>query len=524
MLHTSTRRSFRLASLSTAALALPALLLVAPANAQFSSDPASPAILAGGPADQVQAKVVPIPSGGFYMSWYDSSAGYDPWVQRYDADGNPMWPGAGVRALDTSFSSTEDYGLTMDAAGNAVVVTRRSSPALGIVAQAISPSGVVLWGTDGILLSTTTSVNSPKAGRAGDGAAVAGWTEGSRAKVMRLNADGTPAWATPSSITDGSATTILSDLQPGEGGNVIASAVRYTTFTGAKTLQAQKYDASGAALWVATNVRVFTTGSVQTGNFPSFLPDGQGGAIFAWYTVSPLQCRVQWVAPDGALRFGTNGVASSTDTSREGVSPSVAFDSAAGVIYTAWPTHVPNSSIFGVRGNAFDQAGTPLWGAAGAQLVPEETLFEIATVNTAVLNGSPVFLWVRTTAFDQDTLYARKFDSAGLPMWDNPSQLTTVMGIGRMQSRTMPANPAWVLTNFEKSGTGTDIAAIRLNDDGSIGIPAGCGDLNGDGVTNGADLGQLLAAWGTNSAAADLDHDGTVSGADLGILLSCWTN
>jgi len=505
-------------------VALPALLLASPAAAQFSSDPANPAILAGGPADQVQAKIVAIPSGGFYMSWYDSSAGYDPWVQRYDADGNPMWPGAGVRALDTSFTSTEDYGLTMDNAGNAVVVTRRSSPSLGIVAQAISPSGVVLWGADGILLSTTTSVNAPKAGRAGDGAAVAGWSEGSRAKVMRLNADGTPAWATPSTITDGSASTFLADLQPGEGGNVIASAVRYITFSGAKTLQAQKYDATGAALWVATNVRVFTTGSVQTGNFPAFLPDGQGGAIFSWYTVSPLQTRIQWVAPDGTLRFGTNGVVGSTDTSREGVAPSVAFDQAAGIIYTSWPTHVPNTSIFGVRGNAFDQTGTPLWGAAGAQLVPEETLYEIAQVNTAVLSGEPICLWVRTTAFGQDTLYAQRFTNAAAAVWANPSQLTTVMDIGRLASRTMPTNPAWVLTNFEKAGTGTDIAAIRLNDDGSIGIPTGCGDLNGDGITNGADLGLLLAAWGTNSAAADLDHDGTVNGADLGILLSCWTN
>ncbi|MCA9284867.1 MAG: hypothetical protein KDA22_06625 [Phycisphaerales bacterium] len=49
------------------------------------------------------------------------------------------------------------------------------------------------------------------------------------------------------------------------------------------------------------------------------------------------------------------------------------------------------------------------------------------------------------------------------------------------------------------------------------------GDLNGDGIVDGADLGLLLAAWGTDDAAADLDGSGTVDGADLGLMLGLWT-
>jgi hypothetical protein len=52
--------------------------------------------------------------------------------------------------------------------------------------------------------------------------------------------------------------------------------------------------------------------------------------------------------------------------------------------------------------------------------------------------------------------------------------------------------------------------------------PALPGDLNGDGQVNGADLGILLANWGT-AGAGDLNSDGTVDGADLGALLSNWT-
>ncbi|MHC4976443.1 MAG: hypothetical protein ACYTF7_07535 [Planctomycetota bacterium] len=47
-------------------------------------------------------------------------------------------------------------------------------------------------------------------------------------------------------------------------------------------------------------------------------------------------------------------------------------------------------------------------------------------------------------------------------------------------------------------------------------------DFNIDGNTNGADLGLLLAAWGTSTPLYDLNDDGNVDGADLGLLLSGW--
>jgi hypothetical protein len=49
------------------------------------------------------------------------------------------------------------------------------------------------------------------------------------------------------------------------------------------------------------------------------------------------------------------------------------------------------------------------------------------------------------------------------------------------------------------------------------------GDLNDDGRVNGADLGLMISAWGTNDPAADLNGDGTVNGGDLGLLIANWT-
>jgi hypothetical protein len=45
------------------------------------------------------------------------------------------------------------------------------------------------------------------------------------------------------------------------------------------------------------------------------------------------------------------------------------------------------------------------------------------------------------------------------------------------------------------------------------------GDLNGDGLVDTADLGQLISSFGTSSLIADINGDCTVNTADLGILI-----
>ena len=52
------------------------------------------------------------------------------------------------------------------------------------------------------------------------------------------------------------------------------------------------------------------------------------------------------------------------------------------------------------------------------------------------------------------------------------------------------------------------------------GVP---GDLNGDNIINGADLGLMLNYFGTDNPLADLNGDFLVDGGDLGQLLSYWT-
>lgn len=63
---------------------------------------------------------------------------------------------------------------------------------------------------------------------------------------------------------------------------------------------------------------------------------------------------------------------------------------------------------------------------------------------------------------------------------------------------------------------------VEVSQSGPECPPPLVGDLDGDGVVNGADLGIMLTSWGS-AGAGDLNGDGIVDGADLGIILTSWT-
>ncbi len=92
-----------------------------------------------------------------------------------------------------------------------------------------------------------------------------------------------------------------------------------------------------------------------------------------------------------------------------------------------------------------------------------------------------------------------------------------------------------IQSSFSFAGIATDAEGVTIGPDGTIYVvgetpllyvlkPATSkcpADLSRDGSVDGADLGILLAAWGS-SGPGDLNDDGVVDGADLGMLLAAW--
>jgi hypothetical protein len=510
-------------------------LAIAPAAfPDWSTDPSANTPVAVAPNDTVEPKVValPGPTGeGCYVSWYDNrGGGYDVYLQRFDRMGNPLWAANGIQIADTTFSSVEDYGLAADASGHAVLAFRdtrfggTSAPACTVTR--VSPDGVQVWGPNGKQVTLPgVGANKPEVCVASDGDIVAAWIQGSGTAMQRLSPEGTLRWATPKLLT-ATGSLFTTDIQPsGATGSVIVSLLSYTTFTGPKTLRCMKVNADGTNAWPAL-VPVFTTGSLQFGNFPSFVPNNDGGAFFAWYTTSPLQVFAQRISGSGAPMWGTNGIAVATTAGRDRTSPSLALEPATGQLLVAWVEELPPpQNGTSCRAQLFDSAGTRLWTNAGAEVTPMTASYDTQDVVAQWFDYKPTVVQSTYSSFNSAVLSARQFSLKGKPTWT-----TVVCNHPTAHSDTACAavNESLVVVWEDPRNDSNDLYGGAVNTDGTLGPPPTEGDpadLNGDGVVNAADLAILLGAWGPASPGtpADINGDGEVNAADLTILLSSWS-
>ncbi len=444
------------------------------ARGQWSDDPAANLVIADRSGEQVQTKIVPTADGGCYVSWFDNSApgGYDVYLQRLDAAGVEQWAHDGVLVADRGFSSTQDYGLGIDTAGNALLAFRDDSGMnVQIAAAKVSPAGTLLWGLGGIQVTATADfVAAPKIAGTSDGNAVVAWTQDSDVVAHKLDPNGAPFWGSAVTLAPASGSFAASDLQAADAGNAIVSFVHSD---GPRHLWAQKLaSADGVSLWPAAHVKVYDAagGSLQFGNFPSFLPDGSGGAVFAWYTSGPsLQVRAQRVLSAGTEAFAHNGVEASTDAARLRVGPAVAWDGASQEMLLFWTELNGAQSQFGVYGQKLDAAGARQWGASAKELVPLGSE-EISQVRALPWAGGAAVAWAETVAFGNQPIHATRVDGAGDFVWapaivDLATSATGTSRLAAAESTSGFAIFAWSDGDF---GT-FDVLAQNLNPDGTLG-------------------------------------------------------
>ena len=123
------------------------------------------------------------------------------------------------------------------------------------------------------------------------------------------------------------------------------------------------------------------------------------------------------------------------------------------------------------------------------------------TANDIVQSGSQCTVRVRAGDCDND----------GICDWD---EIVAAGALGDCNDNGVP-------DDCDLAQGGADINANGVLDACEAIAP---GDINGDGVVNAADLGLLLAAWGSkNPAAADISGDGVVDAQDLSMLMAAWS-
>jgi hypothetical protein len=451
-------------------------------------DPAQPLVIANRSGQETQAKIVPRADGGFYLSWFDDTDdGFDVRLQRLDGDGNEMWPHNGILVSDRSYSSTTDYGLSIDSAGNALLAFQCCSATSNesVLVYRIDETGASLWGANGVTVTTASEdVLISSVTGTSDGNVVAAWMNGSaQLRAQKLDAGGAPLWGTSGITLPGPASGLkfLADIKPGLNGDAIVAWSNQAGST--RILRAQKFaSADGAVLWGTDGVRVSESGNLQAGYFPKILVDGAGGAVFAYYDIvgASATTRVQHLDADGVRLFGDDGVLATTEPVNMHVNPAAQFDPVTGTTNVLWiDTLVITGGVQlnGLYAQRIDATGTRQFGDSGLEIVPMTVATDGAQAlsQTVVLPAPAGFLaaWVtgNTSVVEQPISVVRIAENGDLP-WNQPKLLkpgtTTSSRLVGATSTLGYAAFAWCDSPTGDSET-LDILARNLQYNGEFG-------------------------------------------------------
>jgi hypothetical protein len=517
--------------------------LAGEARAQWSIDAASPLRVAEGSGEQVIPKIARTADGGAYVAWFDNanSAGYDVRLQRLDALGNAQWAAGGILVIDCNFTSTQDYDLEVDQAGNAVVSSRDNVVVDGvtrIVVQKVDPAGNKLWGSTGTIVSSGTSnVSNPKLAILSDGATGVAWAQDSTIVMSRVDSAGV-AQVTRTIVEAGRPMSI-SDACAGPDGSMIVMWVRAsgTGFSANRWLYAQRYSAGLIEQWPSTvaapanAVGVFVNtinaagasvaGSLQIAYFPTIRPDGQGGFVAGWYeNGSRRQAYIQHVLNDGTLRFAAPGLSSNTLSTRISVGMGFDYDVANDRYLLAWSeSNASPQGNYSLGAQRFDATGAAAW-PGNVNIINPGDATTVSFVNPLIgPSGAFVFgfQWTDPSGSLDATVRGACLADDGSLTWSK--NVNTSSGAkSRMVSTLSSAGKPLIAYGVGGAGT-TDIAAQRVLPDGTLGfcladVGSSGGGQQPDDLLDNNDFVVFINYFFENDPRADLGGEGGVAQSD----------
>lgn len=500
------------------------LIFSASVFAQWPDTPESNLHICSANGEQAISKIVSTSDGGCYVSWFDTrGGGYDVYMQRLDASGNSLWKSDGILIADRNYSWVMDFDLDVDASGNAVVAYRQNvSGGDSIVVTSVGESGEIRWNKT--VQNAGPFVASPVI-TAIDYDIVVGWISDSDSKFQRLNANGMQQWLSPFTVTDPAGGSFeVADIHPSINGSVITSFVQYTTFLGTKRMYVQRIGSQGNAIW-STPAAVMSSNSLQIGAYPDFVEDGEGGGMFTWYGVSPLQAYASHILLDGSNAYGGSVQIASSSGATQRVDPVGVRDEDEFVIF--FRPQDNNQGSDGIAAQRLASDGTLLWGNAGVSLKPTSSSPQYGSFAATQTDQGSVLFFAESPSFGNDVLNGVGLDEYGKMLWKSAfiSVASTPSGKSRI-AVSSTGDGALLAWQDDRNGS-NDIYGQRVNSDGTLGEDSSCiGDIDGDNYVGVTDLLSIIDYWGVcpvkGSCDADVDADGLVGVSDLLVIIDRW--
>ncbi len=395
------------------------------------------------PGDQLQPVTVPDGSGGMFVAWNDGrGVGEDIYVQRVDANGNPLWAQGGIVACNAT-GTQNDVQMISDGAGGVILGWWDFRSGISLYAQRIDAAGTRLWATNGVAITTLT------------------------------------CWHSFSMSSDGF-------------NGAIFTYERCGTTTGLD-IGAQRVNSAGSVRWGTTGVVVCAAANDQTSPGVSVTDDGSGSCIVSWAddregTQIGNSIYAQKISSAGAMLWPGGGLPVSLYVAASNQWPvRVHGDGADGAVLTWYDAGIGTYKVWQQRVNGLGQSqwttgGIRVCTALGSQYYPEVCRDG---------NGGSIVVWYDQRSDPLGDLYAQRISSTGTLQWD-PSGVPVCLAPEEQYQYSIGAdgaNGAFVVWQDARADTASDIYAQHITDTGAW----TWGDANGVAIGQ-APLYQVMAS------------------------------
>ncbi len=454
--------------------------------AQWSDDPTqnSPIALASG--EEAIPKVATSVNGFTYISWFSNESGnYNVRLQKLDVFGNNLWADEGLLVSDNpAMTWLTDWDMTVDQEDYAILAFQDiRNGDNDVFAYRISPDQEFVWGTDGIEMSTGPAFDaSPKVCVTNSGNAVFAWQADDVVILQKISPTGIKLWGENGMTLSGSNTFSWPQLLPVSDDDVI---LKYFEDSGpiwapTRHVFAQRYDSDGNAVW-DTETTISNAGGISawTQVF-SFINDGNDGFFIAWHDDRDFNnlssVFVQQVSSDGQVLLGDDGTEASTMAGRHNFYPYLALPEGSDEIFVFWNEMDGDQNNRGIYGQKISESGDRLWTDNGKAFI------EISSTNVypfAASQSDMNMMVFYEQYFDglNAGIYTMQIDSDGEFVWENDFVVMSTV----QSEKVHPVaghmyNDQWIAVWEDSRNGGRDIYGQNIKIDGTLGpvtIPAG---------------------------------------------------
>jgi len=446
-------------------------------SAQWSTDPAAPQSLGSG----VQAQVAATSDGGVYVAWL-SNGNYHVYLQRMNSLGEPQLGDNGMVVSDNanaSWIAVYHLNLAVDSEDNAIITTvDQRTGVWEVYAWKIAPDGSMLWGDDGVALTTASTSNmSPRLTVLPDNSVVVTCTHNDNTVFFqRISATGALLWGTGILIADNNANLLSPQPIVSGNGDVLIQWVRQTgpVWAADSELYLQKYDYDGNPQWsnpiVAAGPVVFPMGNWSQQS----VADADSGSFSAWTEMSgnAQSAVVQHISGDGALSW-TGGVDLSANSSNFRMSPQLTVADDTQELMAVWREANGSQSQRGVYAQCLDSSGNRLWGANGTAVVGLNSNYDYLDLSVAGFGDDLIAAYIEQSVTMNGDIYAARLDADGNYVWTGGA--ATVTNSGSPKSDMMTGKgPNCLFIAWTENGS---VYAHCLLEDGTLGAPDAGGVL-----------------------------------------------